>query len=172
MISWRPPSTATCRAARRQPPPCRCAPVAPPGWPLCLGMPACSQDRPAKAFSVWCQEELACARAGCRRRTQRSAPNRNRTGRLGKRGKSCRKNRREYFSRRLDNPRARIWTWDAGSHRRWDAGSRQRRRHRILQGAHLRRQQGELTGYSFQIRLLGCGALRERRQHVGVLLLR
>jgi len=142
----------------------------------------------AEALSVWCQEELACARARCRRRTQRSAPYRKGAGRLGKWRKSWRKNWREYFSRRLDDPRARIWTWDAGSRRRqdagsyrrqdagsrrqWDAGSRQRRRHRILQGAHLRRQQGELTGYSFQIRLLGCGALRERHQHIGVLLLR
>jgi len=52
------------------------------------------------------------------------------------------------------------------------SGSRQRRRHRILQGVHLRRQHGELTGYSFQIRLLGCGALRERHQRIGILLLR
>ena len=52
-----------------------------------------------------------------------------------------------------------------------DAGSRQRR-HWILQGVHLHRQQGELTGYSFQIRLLRCRALRERRQHSCVLLLR
>jgi len=140
--------------------------------PGCL---LCSQDRleeMAEALSVWCQEELACARARCRRRTQRSAPYRKGADRLGKWRKSWRKNWREYFSRRLDDPRARIWTWDAGSRRRWDAGSRQRRRHRILQGAHLRRQQGELTGYSFQIRLLGCGALRERHQHIGVLLLR
>ena len=80
----------------------------------------------------------------------------------------------------MDDPRARISTGDAGSHRRQDAGSRrrqdagsrQRRRHRILQGAHLRRQHGELTGYSFQIRLLGCGALRERQQRIGILLLR
>ena len=62
--------------------------------------------------------------------------------------------------------------WGAGGRQRRDAGGRQRRRHRILQGVHLRRQQGELTGYSFQIRLLGCGALRERHQHIGVLLLR
>ena len=61
---------------------------------------------------------------------------------------------------------------DAGSRRQRDAGSRQRRRHRVLQRAHLRRQQSELTGYSFQFRLLGCGALRERLQHIGVLLLR
>lgn len=61
----------------------------------------------------------------------------------------------------------------------WDAGSRQRRHWilqsadlRILQSAHLHRQQGELTGYSFQIRLLRCRALRERRQHSCVLLLR
>jgi hypothetical protein len=114
----------------------------------------------AEALSVWCQEELACARARCRRRTQRSAPYRKGAGRLGKWRKSWRK----YFSRRLDDPRARIWTWDAGS--------RQRRRHRILQGVHLRRQQGELAGYSFQIRLLGCGALREQHQYIGVLLLR
>ena len=45
-------------------------------------------------------------------------------------------------------------------------------RHRILQGVHLHRQQGELTGYSFQIRLLRCRALRQRRQHSCVLLLR
>jgi hypothetical protein len=64
----------------------------------------------------------------------------------------------------MDDPRARIWTRDAGS--------RQRRRRRILQGVHLRRQQGELTGYSFHIRLLGCGVLRKRRQRIGVLLLR
>jgi hypothetical protein len=128
-------------------------------------------------MSVFSQEELACARARCRRGTQRSAPYRKGADRLGKcrktYRKSCRrKNWREYFSRRLDDPRARIWTWNAGSRRRWDAGSRQRRRHLILQGAHLRRQQGELTGYSFQVRLLGCGALRERHQHIGVLLLR
>jgi hypothetical protein len=61
---------------------------------------------------------------------------------------------------------------DAGSDRRCDAGGRQRRRHRVLQRTHLRRQQGELTGYSFQFRLLGCGALRERLQHFAVLLLR
>ena len=53
----------------------------------------------------------------------------------------------------------------------WDAGSRQRR-HWILQSVHLRRQQGELTGYSFQIRLLSCGVLREGHQHGRVLLLR
>jgi hypothetical protein len=115
---------------------------------------------------------LACARARCRRRTQRSAPYRKGADRLERCRKSWGKNWREYFSRRLDDTRARIWTWDAGSHRRCDAGSRQRRRHLILQGAHLRRQQGELTGYSFQIRLLGCGALHERHQHIGVLLLR
>ena len=81
--------------------------------------------------------------------------------------------RRGCSSRRMDNPRAGIWTRDAGCRQRAaDAGSRQRRRRRILQGVHLRRQQGELTGYSFQIRLLGCGVLRERRQHIGVLLLR
>jgi hypothetical protein len=122
---------------------------------------------------------LACVRASCRRGTQRGASYRNRTGRLGKWRKSWRKNWREYFSRRLDDPRSRIWTRDAGSRRRrdagnrrqWDAGSRQRRR-RILQGVHLRRQHGELTGYSFQIRLLGSGALREQHQHIGVLLLR
>jgi hypothetical protein len=134
---------------------------------LCPGCLLCSQDRleeMAEAMSVWCQEELACARARRWRRTQRSAPYRKGAGRLGKWRKSWRKNWREYFSRRLDDPRASIWTWDAGS--------RQRRRHRILQGVHLRRQQGELTGYSFQIRLLGCGALRERHQHIGVLLLR
>ena len=125
----------------------------------------CSQVRTseiAEALSVWCQDWLACVRARCRRRTQRGASYRNRAGGLGKWRKSWRKNWREYFSRRLDDPRARIWTWDAGSRRRWDAGSRQRRRHWIPQRAHLRRQQGELTGYSFQIRLLGCGALRER----------
>jgi len=115
---------------------------------------------------------LACARARCRRRTQRSAPYRKGADRLGKWRRSWRQSWREYFSRRLDDPRARIWTWDAGSRRRWNAGSRQRRRHLILQGAHLRRQQGELTGYSFQIRLLGSGALHERHQNVGVLLLR
>ena len=66
----------------------------------------------------------------------------------------------------------------------WDAGSRQRRhrilhrvqlrrwRHRILHRVQLRRYQGELTGYSFQVRLFICGALRERRQHSRVLLLR
>lgn len=66
----------------------------------------------------------------------------------------------------------------------WDAGSRQRRhrilhrvqlrrlRHRILYRVQLRRYQGELTGYSFQIRLFGFGTLRERRQHSCVLLLR
>src|SRR5439155_17348868 len=53
----------------------------------------------------------------------------------------------------------------------WDAGSRQRRRW-VLQSVHLRRQQGELTGYSFQIRLLSCGALCERLQHNCVLPLR
>src|SRR5216684_7209467 len=53
----------------------------------------------------------------------------------------------------------------------WDAGSRQRR-HRTLQSVRLRRQRGELTGYSFQIRLLSCEALRERHQHSCVLLLR
>jgi hypothetical protein len=53
----------------------------------------------------------------------------------------------------------------------WDAGSRQRR-HRTLHSVHLRRQRGELTGYSSQIRLLSCGALRERHQHGSVLLLR
>lgn len=71
----------------------------------------------------------------------------------------------------MDQARARIWPSDAGSHRRRDAGSRQRR-YRILQGAYLRRQQGELTGYFLQIRLLGSGALHERHQHVGVLFLR
>jgi hypothetical protein len=141
----------------------------------------------------------ACVRASCRRRTQRGASYRNRTGRLGKWRKSWRKHWRkhwrEYFSRRLDDPRARMLTWDAGSRRRqdagshrrqdagshrrqdagsrrrWDAGSRQRRHRWILQRAHLRRQHGELAGYSFQIRLLSCGALRERRQHGCVLLL-
>ena len=53
----------------------------------------------------------------------------------------------------------------------WDAGSRQRR-HRILQSVRLRRQRGELTGYSFQIRLLSCGALRQRDQYSCILLLR
>ncbi len=53
----------------------------------------------------------------------------------------------------------------------WDAGSRQRR-HRILQSVGLRRQRGELTGYSLQIRLLSCGTLRERHQHSCTLLLR
>ena len=52
-----------------------------------------------------------------------------------------------------------------------DAGSRQRR-HRTLHSVHLRRQRGKLTGYSFQIRLLSRGVLRERHQHSGVLLLR
>lgn len=139
----------------------------------------CSQDRleeMAEALSVSCQGELACARARCRRRTQRSAPHRKGADRLEKWRKGCRKSwrksGREYFSRRPDDPRARIWTWDAGSRRRQDAGSRQRRCHLILQGAHLRRQQGELTGYFFQIRLLGGGALHERHQHIGVLLLR
>jgi hypothetical protein len=121
-------------------------------------------------------EELTCARARCRRSTQRSTPYRNRAGRLGKWWRNgreyCREYWREHFSRRMDDPRARIWTSDAGSRGRWDAGSRQRRRHLILQEAHLRRQQGELTGYSFQIRLLGGGALHERHQHIGVLLLR
>ena len=51
---------------------------------------------------------LACVRASCRRRTQRGASYRNRTGRLGKWRKNWRKNWREYFSRRLDDPRARI----------------------------------------------------------------
>ena len=74
----------------------------------------------------------------------------------------------------MDDPRARIRTRDAGCRQRAaDAGSRQRlRRRRILQRVHLRRQQGELTGYSFQIRLLGCCGLRERRQRIDVLLLR
>ena len=138
----------------------------------------------AKRRAPWCQEELACARARCRRRNQRGAPYRNGADRLGKCRKSyrnsCWKCWREDFSRCVDDPRARIWTWDAGSRqqrkagsrRQWDAGSRHRRRHRILQRVHLRRQQGELTGYSFQIRLLSCVALRERHQHVGVLLLR
>ena len=144
----------------------------------------------AEALSVWCQGELACVRA--RRRTQRSASYRNGTGRLGQWRKSWEKNWRknwmEYFSRRLDDPRARIRTWDAGSRRwqdagyrrrwdagsrqRWDAGSHQRWRRWILQGVHLRRQHGELTGYSFQIRLLHDGALREQLQHGCVLLLR
>src|ERR1700722_5185219 len=53
----------------------------------------------------------------------------------------------------------------------WDAGRRQWR-HRILQSVGLRRQRGELTGYSFQVRLLSCRALRERNQHSCVLLLR
>ena len=53
----------------------------------------------------------------------------------------------------------------------WDAGSRQRR-HCILQSVRLRRQRGELAGYSSQIRLLSCGALRQRHQHGCVLLLR
>jgi len=53
----------------------------------------------------------------------------------------------------------------------WDAGSRQRR-DGILQRLRLRRQRGELAGYSFEIRLLRGGALRERHQHSGVLLLR
>src|SRR5712671_6953608 len=53
----------------------------------------------------------------------------------------------------------------------WDAGSRQRR-DCTLQSLRLRRQRGELTGYSFQIRLLSCGVLRERHQHNCVLLLR
>jgi hypothetical protein len=97
---------------------------------------------------------LACARARPRRRTERSAPYRKGAGRPGKWRRSWRKNGREHLSRRLDDPRARIWTWDAGSREWWDAGSRQRRR-LILQRTHLRRQQGELTGYSFQIRLLG-----------------
>src|SRR6476660_6315828 len=52
-----------------------------------------------------------------------------------------------------------------------EAGSRHRR-HRTLQGVRLRRQRGELTGYSSQIRLLSCEALRERHQHSCVLLLR
>ncbi len=52
-----------------------------------------------------------------------------------------------------------------------DAGSRQRR-HRVMQRVRLRRQRGELTRYSFQIRLLIRGALRQRHQHRRVLLLR
>lgn len=52
-----------------------------------------------------------------------------------------------------------------------DAASRQRC-DGTLQSLRLRRQRGELAGYSFQIRLLRCGVLRERRQHNGVLLLR
>ncbi len=52
-----------------------------------------------------------------------------------------------------------------------DTGSRQRRGG-ILQSLGLRRQRGELAGYSFQIRLLSCGALRERHQRSRVLLLR
>ena len=57
-------------------------------------------DGAAVALSIWCQEELACARASCRRRTQRSAPYRNRAGRLRRRWNS--------FSRRPDDPGARI----------------------------------------------------------------
>src|SRR5258705_5155109 len=53
----------------------------------------------------------------------------------------------------------------------WDAGSRQRCPC-TLQSVHLRRQRGELTRYPFRIRLLSCGALRERHQHSCVLLLR
>jgi len=53
----------------------------------------------------------------------------------------------------------------------WDAGSRHRR-HRTLQSGRLRRQRGELIGYSSQIRLFSCGTLRERLQHSRVLLLR
>ena len=135
-----------------------------------------------RSGSGCCQQTLACARAS-RHGTQRSASYRNRAGRLGKCRKTCRKRRRNdwrrndyrrrYFSRRVDDPRARIWTRDAGCRQRAaDAGRCQRRSHRVLQRVHLRRQQGELTGYSFQIRLLGCGALRERRQRIGVFLQR
>ena len=129
------------------------------------------------------QEALACGRAWCRRRTERRATDRNRAGRLGKCRNSCRKScrnnrrsshdRRRYSSRRMDHPRARIWTRDAGCRQRAaDAGRRHRLRRLILQRVHLRRQQGELTGYSFQVRPLGRSALRERRQRIGVLLQR
>ena len=53
----------------------------------------------------------------------------------------------------------------------WDAGSRHWR-HRILQRVGLRRQRGELTGYSPQVLVLRCGALRQRSQHNRILLLR
>ena len=99
--------------------------------------------------------KLSCARSWCRRRTQRGASDRNRADRFGQ--------LRSYFSRRPDDPSARIWIWDAGS---------RHRRHRALQSGRLRRQRGELTGYSSQIRLLSCGTLRERLQHSRVLLLR
>jgi len=58
----------------------------------------------AEALSVWCQKWLACVRARCRRRTQRGASYRNRAGRLGK----WRRKWMKYFSRRLDDPSARI----------------------------------------------------------------
>jgi hypothetical protein len=98
---------------------------------------------------------LSCAQVRGRRRTQRGASDRNRADRFRQCG--------NYFSRGPDDPRTNI--------RMWNAGSRQRR-HRILHGVQLRRYQGELTGYSFQIRLFICGALRERHQHSRVLLLR
>jgi hypothetical protein len=116
------------------------------------------QDRTseiAEALSVWCPEELSCAGARCRRRTQRGASHRNGADRLWQ--------WRNYFSRRPEDPSARIWMWDAGS---------RQRRPCTLHSVHLRRQRGELTGYPFRIRLLSCGALYERHQHSCVLLLR
>ena len=100
--------------------------------------------------------KLSCARARCGRRTQRGAADRNRADWFGQCG--------NYFSRGPDDP--------STNTRMWDAGSRQRRRHRILHRVELRRYQGELTGYSFQIRLLSRGTLREQYQHSCVLLLR
>ena len=128
----------------------------------------------AEALSVWCQEALACARARCRRRTQRSAPYRN--GPTGLRvEEDWRKNGGRTGAVLFATPGrpARedldVGCWKSSTVGCWKSsgggvtGSA---------GSHLRRQQGELTGYFFQIRLLGCGALRERHQHIGVLPLR
>jgi hypothetical protein len=98
---------------------------------------------------------LSCAGARCRRGTKRGASNRNGAERFRQRG--------SYLSRPHDESNPSIWARDAGS---------RQRRHRTLQRVHLRRKRGELTGYSFQIRLLVCGALGERHQHSCVLLLR
>jgi len=122
-------------------------------------MPVGTPDTPSLA--IRCLRQLSCARARCprRRRTERSTADRNRADRFGQR----RRWRRSHFSLRQDDPGARFSMRDAG---------RRQRRYRALQGVHLRRQRGDLTGYFSQVRLLGCSTLRERHQHGSVLLLR
>ena len=76
--------------------------------------------------------KLSCARARCRRRTQRGASDRNRADRF--------RQWRNYFSRGPDDP--------STNTRMWDAGSRQRR-HRILQQRSAAPLPGRVDGIFF-----------------------